>query len=86
MFEDDKADLSKIDAKKPLYVDEFIHEAVVQVDEAGTVAAAATSGAVVTRSAPPIIRIDHPFLFFIRDKLTGALLFSGQVADPNVVD
>jgi serpin B len=53
----------------------------VWVDEQGTVAAA-TSAGVAVLSGGQSIRFDHPFLFVIRDNLTGAILFSGRVADP----
>lgn len=79
---DDRADLSKIDPAKDVFVKPFVHEAMVQVDEAGTVAAAATAAVVGRKSAPIPITLDHPFLFFIRDNLTGAILFTGRVADP----
>lgn len=44
----------------------------MQVDEAGTIGAAATAGAVVLRKRTAYHRIDHPFLFVIRNNLTGA--------------
>ena len=30
------------------------------------------------------LRLDHPFLFFVRDLETGAVLFMGRVVDPSV--
>jgi serpin B len=78
---DGDADLSKI--ADGLSVSAFVHEAWVQVNETGTVAAAA-SGAVASRLAiRQSITFDHPFLFFIRDDLSGAIIFSGRVADPS---
>jgi serpin B len=82
LFDASLANLSKIDAARGLYVDPFVHEATVQVDERGTVAAAATAAGVTEKSALGIVALDHPFLFFIRDNLTGAILFIGRVADP----
>jgi serpin B len=32
--------------------------------------------------APVEVSLDHPFLFFIRDIQTGAILFVGRVVDP----
>jgi serpin B len=58
------------------------HEAVVKVNEEGTEAAAAT-GVAIAESAPAIqLLADRPFLFFVRDRLTGAILYMGRVADP----
>jgi serine protease inhibitor len=61
------------------------HEAQVQVDEAGTVAVAATSVVVgITAVRQPLytMTMDHPFLYAIRDDETGLLLFVGTVMDP----
>jgi len=66
-----------------LYIYDVIHQAFVSVDEAGTEAAAATAVIVKTVSAPvqpPVeVTIDRPFIFFVRDIDTGAVLFLGRV-------
>jgi serpin B len=62
----------------------------VEVHEEGTEAAAATAGVLEVRSAlwpslpPPIpvVRADHPFLFAIHDRKSGAFLFLGRMSDP----
>jgi len=62
---------------------EFVRHAVtVDVDEAGTKAAAVTVVGVGRVSAPVAIEFDRPFLFLIRERFTGALLFAGVVRDP----
>ncbi|MBN2799467.1 MAG: serpin family protein [Deltaproteobacteria bacterium] len=76
------ADLSGI-GDAPLYIDSVVHEAVVRVDEEGTEAAAATAVVTNELSMGPMFRADHPFLFLIRDELTGSILFMGRVADPS---
>ena len=53
----------------------------VKVDEEGTVAAAVTGGVMVDSAPQPIV-VDRPFLFVIRERLTGAILFLGVVNDP----
>ena len=65
-----------------------IHKATFDVDEQGTVATAATGVIVMPTSArltpilPKVFRVDHPFLFVVRDTQTGSLLFVGVVYDP----
>ncbi|MFP6901367.1 MAG: serpin family protein, partial [Opitutales bacterium] len=57
----------------------------VEVNEEGTEAAAATAVVIRTKSARPMgprFRADHPFLFLIRDKATGSILFLGRYAEP----
>ncbi|MCA9322891.1 MAG: serpin family protein [Planctomycetes bacterium] len=70
----------------PLFISEAIHAAIIEVDEAGTEAAAATA-LMMTRSAAPRppqkhFRADRPFLFFIRDDTTKSLLFMGRLCQP----
>lgn len=56
----------------------------VRVDEEGTEAAAVTVGVVGTTSAPLPIRFDRPFLFAIRERLSGTILFVGTITNPTV--
>lgn len=83
-FNAGQADFSGIDGTLELFIQDVIHKAFVAVDEAGTEAAAATAVIVGTTSVPEIIKvtIDRPFIFFIRDIQTGAVVFVGRVLDP----
>jgi serpin B len=75
-----EADLSGIDGKKDLEVSKVIHKAVVEVNEEGSEAAAAT--AIVVEESVEVIyefKADHPFMFFIRDNRNGMILFVGLI-------
>ncbi len=76
------ADFSEMDGTHDLFISHVAHKAYVSVDEEGTEAAAAT-GVIMTLSLPPMIRVDRPFLFLIRDTETGVILFMGRVMDPS---
>ena len=68
-----------------LYIREVVHKAFVSVDEAGTEAAAATAVMMQAESAPPnpvSVTVDRPYIFLIRDRETGAILFVGRVEEP----
>jgi serpin B len=84
----DEADFRGI-GDEPLKISEVVHKAFVEVNEEGTEAAAATAvlmprcaGLAGPTSPPRVFKADHPFLFFIRDRKTNAVLFSGRVLDP----
>jgi serpin B len=88
-----RADFSLMNGKRPgdpaaLHISDVIHKAFVEVNEEGTEAAAATAvvmkRALAMRPGPPVpdFRADHPFLFLIRDRRSGAILFLGRVVDP----
>lgn len=82
----DDADFSGISTDAQLQISDILHQAVVKVDEKGTEAAAATAVVVGVTSVPVSdvrIDLDRPFVFFIRDDATGALLFSGRLVDPS---
>jgi serpin B len=93
-FEPFQADFSGINGRhaphaEALFVSAVLHKAFVQVDEEGTEAAAATAvlfflRASISARPPAIFRADHPFLFAIRDRHSGAILFLGRMADPTV--
>ncbi len=78
------ADFSGMNGTGGLFIQAIFHKAFVAVDEEGTEAAAATAVLVGETSVPMQVevRIDRPFLFFIRDDVTGAVLFAGRVMDP----
>ena len=82
----DKADLSGITGTRDLYVSSVVQKVFVEVNEEGSEAAAATGVMVMMRSMPApnqMFNVDHPFIFIIRDKLTGMVLFQGRVVDPS---
>jgi len=67
------------------YLHFVVHKAFVDLDETGTEAAAATAVGGGPGSGGPVpfsFQGDHPFLFLIRDRQTGSVLFQGRVADP----
>ena len=79
------ADLSGIDGSHELYVSQVLHRAVVDVNEKGTEAAAATAMNFQCLSAAfdtPEFRADWPFLFFIQHKPTRSILFLGRLVKP----
>ncbi len=84
-FEPGSADFSGIDGALDLFISHVIHRSFVAVDEAGTEAAAATAVVIDYTSAPDTISmvIDRPFIFLVRDRVTGAVLFLGRVLHPS---
>jgi serpin B len=84
LFEEGRANLANISRGGGLAIDLFVHEAAIWVDEQGTVAVAATVAGATRLGGSQPLRLDRPFLFMIRDNLTGAILFAGRVADPSV--
>ncbi|KAI0213592.1 hypothetical protein LSAT2_001347 [Lamellibrachia satsuma] len=80
------ADLSGIYGTHSMNVSTVIHKAFVDVNEEGTEAAAVTLITNMVSTSvepdPKIFKADHPFLFFIRDKVTCSILFTGRMVDP----
>ena len=88
-FDPTTADFSGADANAAsdgLFVKTVVQEALVEVDASGTVAAAATESSddddESAPSGPELISIDTPFMFIIRDRDNGSILFMGHVNDP----
>ena len=89
-FDPLRADLSHISSKGGLFVSDVLHKTFVDVDEEGTEAAAVTAidikasvGGIGGQPEVNIMRIDHPFIFAIREHQSGTILFIGKVVNPN---
>lgn len=81
----DAADFSGLAGGADLSIDDVVHEAFVEVDEKGTEAAAATAVVIRVTSLPlePVsFRADRPFLFLVRHRATGSVLFLGRLVHP----
>jgi serpin B len=79
------ADFSGMTTAEKLSISDVVHQAFVSVDEAGTEAAAATAVEMTGSAAPTKVvdlTFDRPFVFFVRDDATGAVLFLGRVMSP----
>jgi serpin B len=79
------ADFSKINADDQLFITKVIHKSFIEVNEEGTEAAAATLVGIGKTSIGPEIPEFHatrPFLFYITEEDTGAILFAGKVENP----
>ncbi len=90
-FDPATADFSGFEAgerNKQLFIQQVIHEAVIEVNEEGTEAAAATAVIMKRGSAPREFSMtcDRPFLLAIEDGITNSILFIGTVYDPQSND
>jgi serpin B len=71
-----------------LFVSNIFHKSFIEVNEEGTEAAAVSAVTIELQCAPmrgPTrmdFVADHPFLYLIRDDLTGTIIFVGQVLNP----
>ncbi|KOB69987.1 Serpin-11, partial [Operophtera brumata] len=78
-----KSNLTGIFDGSTASVSSFQHKVFMSVDEVGTVAAAVSAAAVVPLSFSGVdIRVDKPFVFFIRDNDLGIVLFEGKIEEP----
>jgi len=86
------ANFDRMAPRKPddyLFIGEVFHKTFLTLDEEGTEAAAATAVVMLRAtgmpSSPPkpiVVKVDHPFLFAIQHRDSGACLFLGRVTDP----
>lgn len=81
IFDSQKADLLGI-APHYLFVSNLLQKAEIVVNEEGTVAAAAAGASVTNKVTSPVFHANRPFLYFIVDKRTKTIIFSGKVSDP----
>ena len=89
VFDPSTADFSGIfDSAETIAVSDVMHRARISVDENGTEAAAVTAvaWALAEPGEPPKpipFIVNRPFLFLIRDDITGAILFLGRMINPS---
>lgn len=87
-FQGDVADFTRMSrtAGNRLYISRVKQKSFVDVHEEGTEAAAVTSVEVRVTCAcgPQVIRIDRPFVFAIRERLSGTIVFLGKIVRPPV--
>jgi serpin B len=88
-FDPNYADFSAINPISRLYITKVIHKTFIDVSESGTEAAAVTSVGIGTTSMPvdpPSFYLTRPFLFFITEEDSGAILFAGKVENPLITN
>jgi serpin B len=83
IFQAGVGELQGINGNNNLIVTNLMHKAIIDVSEDGTTADV-TSGNIETRDAldeatPIEFRVDHPFMFVIRDRITGMIFAMGKV-------
>lgn len=66
----------------PLEISKVIHQSFLEVNEEGSEAAAATVVGVELTSLPAATNVNQPFIFLIRERNSGTILFSGKLLDP----
>lgn len=78
------ADFSGMDGTNLLNINKVIHKSYVDVNEHGTEASALTAIIIVGSMDEnrPTFKADHPFIFIIQDKDSGAILFIGRIMNP----
>ncbi len=81
----DQANFTGINRNGGLFISEVKHKTFVEVNEEGTEAAAVTSVEMRATSSGQFFyfKVDHPFIFAIREKATGAILFIGKIVNPS---
>lgn len=83
-FDPNEADFTRMftDAlENQIHISNVKQKTFVEVDEAGTRASAATSVEIGTRSYTPPFLVDRPFVFAIRERFSGTVLFLGAVVE-----
>jgi serpin B len=82
----DGADFSNISDQYDLLINDVTHQSFIETNEEGTEAAAATVIGIGVTSMPPsplVYKMDHPFMYIIRETTTNSIIFMGRVADPS---
>jgi len=82
-FDKDVADFSLLSSAKPLFISDVFQKTFAQMNEDGMVAAAVTVlgdfGLSDSDYTPVDFKVNRPFLYFIKEKSTGLVLFAGVI-------
>jgi len=84
-FNSSQANFDKINPYYDLYISNIKHKTFVDVNEEGTEAAAVTAITLGCTSAGPqeiYFVVNRPFIFVLREKSTGTILFIGKIMNP----
>jgi len=65
-----------------LFISKVKHKTFIEVNEEGTEAAAVTSVEIGYTSVGPYMTVNRPFIFAIRERFSGTILFIGKIVDP----
>ncbi|MBA7599543.1 MAG: serpin family protein [Calditrichaeota bacterium] len=80
---DPGADFTRMFQGGGVWIDKVKHKTFVQVDEEGTEASAVTVVVMIKSAGSGFyMRVDRPFVFVIRERTSGALLFMGKIVEP----
>ena len=83
LFRSGSADFTRMSPLgRKLFINVVKQKTFVDVNEVGTEAAAVTVVGIGVTSAPMPVRIDRPFVFAIRERLSGTVLFLGKIVRP----
>ncbi|XP_050676224.1 serine protease inhibitor 77Ba-like [Leptidea sinapis] len=83
IFDQVSASFKKVSSES-IYVSAIVHKADIEVTESGTVASASTSAYFADRISTPTFNADRPFLYFVMEKPTATVIFSGIYSKPSV--
>jgi len=83
-FDPGRADFSKMYKNGGVFISKVKHKTFVEVNEEGTEAAAVTSVGIEVVSLPPLMRVDRPFVFVIRENESQTIIFIGKIVEPTL--
>lgn len=83
IFQPDLANFQRA-TKQNIFVSAIVHKAEIEVTETGTVASAVSTATFADRISAPSFYCNRPFVYFVMEKSTTTVIFSGIYSQPNV--
>ncbi|XP_068624251.1 serine protease inhibitor 77Ba-like [Battus philenor] len=84
IFDSSKASFKSLTTANDIFISAIVHKAEIEVTEFGTVASATTSAFFVDRMMPFNFKVNRPFIYFIVEKTTSTIIFSGVYSKPSL--